>query len=160
MNNLEKTLIAGGVGTSLMTASSALLSLLPKEEFREPKQLAKLIGRILPFMSDKAQIITGWGAHYAMGFLFAAVYIELWEKNEIKHNIKNGIILGFLSGLLGLLIWKATFTIHPLPPNNRKIDFYLQRIPAHVIFAVFTTLAYQSIKKTESHSINSADQME
>lgn len=154
MNNLEKTLISGGVGTSVMTASSALLSLLPKEEFREPKQLAILIGRVLPGMSDKAQQIAGWGAHYAMGFVFAAIYVELWERKEIAHNIKNGIILGVLSGLFGLLIWKGTFAIHPLPPNNRKIDFYLERIPAHIVFAVCTTLAYQLIKKNEMSSVD------
>ncbi len=147
MNNLEKTLISGFVGTSFMTASSALMSLLPKEEFREPDQLSKLIGRLFPFMSKKAEIICGWGAHYAMGFLFAMVYVELWEKKEIEHSIKNGILLGLLSGLLGLLVWKASFKIHPLPPNNRKLDFYIQRIPAHIVFAVFATIGYNHIEK-------------
>lgn len=149
MNNLEKTLISGFVGTSFMTASSALMSVMIKEEFRAPDQLSKLIGRLMPMMSKKAKIIAGWGAHYAMGFLFALVYVELWEKKEIEHNLKNGVILGLVSGLLGLLIWKASFYIHPLPPNNRKLDFYLQRIPAHIIFAVFATIGYNAIEKTQ-----------
>ena len=149
MNKLGKTLISAAVGTSFMTASSALMSLLPNEEFREPDQLAKLIGRVMPVFSNKADVIAGWGAHYAMGCVFAAVYVDLWEKREIEHSIKNGVILGLVSGLLGLLIWKATFSIHPLPPNNRKFDFYLQRIPAHVVFAVFATIGYQLIKKKE-----------
>jgi hypothetical protein len=84
-----------------------------------------------------------------MGFIFAAVYVELWETKKIEHSIKNGIILGLFSGVLGLLIWKATFKIHPLPPSIRSIDFYLQRIPAHVVFAVFSTIAYHMIKFQE-----------
>lgn len=153
MNKLEKTFIAGGVGTSVMTASSALMSLLPKEEFREPDQLAKLVGRLMPTLSNRAKIIAGWGAHYAMGLVFAAVYVELWEKRKIEHSIRNGIILGVLSGLLGILIWKATFSVHPLPPNNRKLDFYLQRIPAHLVFAVFATIAYRAIEEKGTGTI-------
>lgn len=154
MNNVEKTIISSFVGTSFMTASSALMSLLPNEEFREPDQLAKLIGRLLPTTPKHAKIIAGWGAHYAMGFVFALVYIELWEKNEIEHSIRNGIILGLVSGLIGLLIWKASFKIHPLPPNNRKFDFYLQRIPAHIVFAVFTTIAYNVIVNKQAQQMS------
>jgi hypothetical protein len=84
-----------------------------------------------------------------MGMIFAATYVELWETKKIKHNIKNGLILGAVSGLLGLLIWKATFKIHPLPPWLNYSNFYLQRIPAHIIFAVAATLAY---KMTVQHN--------
>ena len=146
MRKLAKTLISGFAGTSFMTASSALMSLLPHENFKEPEHLATMTGRLAPFMSKKAQILAGWGEHYAMGFVFAAVYIELWETRKIKHTIRNGVVLGLLSGMLGLLIWKATFNVHPLPPNIRKLDFYLQRIPAHVVFAVFATIAYNMIE--------------
>ena len=149
MNQLTKTLISGFTGTSFMTASSALMSLLPSEDFKEPKHLATMTGRLAPFLSKRAQQLAGWGAHYSMGFLFAAVYVELWETRKIEHSIKNGLILGVLSGLLGMLIWKGTFKAHPLPPNLKYLDFYLQRIPAHVVFAVFSTIAYRLIKEQE-----------
>lgn len=152
MNRLEKTLIAGGVGTSLMTASSALMSLIPKEEFREPDQLEKLVGRLLPFLSSNGKTIAGWAAHYGMGMLFAAIYVDLWEARKIKPDMKTGLVLGGVSGMVGMLIWKASFWLHPLPPNNRKLDFYLQRIPAHVVFAVFATVAYRLVKRLEQRS--------
>ena len=143
MNKLGKTLISGATGTSFMTAASALMSLIPKEEFREPDQLEKLVGRILPSFSPRAKVIAGWSAHYGMGMVFAAVYVDLWEKGQIDRSIRNGLVLGAISGLAGMLIWKATFKLHPLPPNNRKLDFYLQRIPAHIVFAVASTIAYR-----------------
>ncbi|MES2827920.1 MAG: hypothetical protein V4687_07190 [Bacteroidota bacterium] len=149
MNKIEKTFISGFTGTTFMTAASALMSLLPHENFKEPEHLATMAGRLAPFLSKKTKSLVGWGAHYSMGFLFAAVYVELWERGEIKHNIKNGVILGLLSGLLGLLIWKGTFKIHPLPPAIRYLDFYLQRIPAHIVFAVFATIAYRMVKTQE-----------
>lgn len=149
MNQLEKTIVSGTVGTSFMTAASALMSLLPHENFKEPKHLSTMIGRLEPFLSKNQKHIAGWGAHYGMGLLFAAVYVELWEKGAIKHTIKNGIILGVLSGVLGLLIWKGTFKVHPLPPSIRYLDFYLQRIPAHVVFAVFATISYRLVKDQE-----------
>lgn len=145
MDKLTKIFVSGFTGTTFMTASSALMSLIPHEEFREPDQLSKLIGRIAPWLSKPAKVIASWGAHYTMGFLFAAVYVSLWEKREIEHSVKNGVILGLVSGLLGMLIWMATFKIHPFPPNNRKLDFYLQRIPAHVVFSVFATLGYRKL---------------
>ena len=157
MNNAGKTLLSGFTGTTFMTAASALMSLLPNENFKEPEHLATMVGRLAPLLSKNTKTLAGWGAHYSMGFMFAAVYVELWESGKIAHTIKNGIILGLLSGVLGLLIWKATFKVHPLPPNIRYLDFYLQRIPAHVVFSIFTTIAYRMIKSKEDEI---ADQTE
>jgi hypothetical protein len=148
MNKTEKTLISGFTGTTFMTASSALSSLLG-QDFREPAHLTTMVERLAPFLSKKAKRIIGWAGHYGMGFVFAAVYVELWERGEVKHTLKKGFILGGISGLVGILIWKGTFEAHPLPPSMNYLTFYLQRIPAHIVFAVFATLAYQLIKDQE-----------
>lgn len=149
MDQLSKTVISGFTGTSFMTASSALMSLLPGEEFKEPEHLSEMAGRLAPFLSKEAKQVVGWGAHYTMGMLFAAVYVELWEKRKIKRSLKNGLILGALSGVVGVFIWKATFKLHPLPPAIKYLDFYVQRIPAHIVFALFATLAYRLVKQNE-----------
>lgn len=154
MNQAAKTILTGIGGTTAMTAGSELMSLLMKENYKEPEHLSTMIARLAPFLSGKAKVIAGWGAHYAMGFVFAAVFVELWERRVIKHNLKNGLILGLVSGLFGLLVWKGTFKIHPLPPLLHYTDFYLQRIPAHVVYAVFATLTYRMIKSQENENIN------
>jgi hypothetical protein len=148
MNKFEKTLLSSFAGTTFMTASSALTSLLG-QDFREPAHLTTMVERLAPFLSKKAKLIIGWAGHYGMGIVFAAVYVELWERGEVKHTMKNALILGTISGLVGLLIWKGTFKAHPLPPSMNYLTFYLQRIPAHIVFAVFATLAYQLIKDQE-----------
>ena len=152
MDKIAKTAISGFTGTTFMTASSALLSLMG-QDFREPEHLSTMISRMAPFLSKRAKVIAGWGAHYGMGFVFAAVYVELWETRKIDHTVKNGLILGVLSGLVGLLIWKGTFKTHPLPPKMDYTIFYLERIPAHIVFAIFSTIAYRIIKNKEDQVV-------
>ncbi|RFZ91323.1 hypothetical protein D0C36_20575 [Mucilaginibacter conchicola] len=149
MNQLSKTLIAGIAGTSVMTADSDLMSRIFGENFREPEHLATMIKRLAPGLSKQASQLAGWGAHFAMGFVFAAVYVELWETKKIRHSVLNALILGAVSGLLGLLIWKGTFKAHPFPPLIKYDHYYLQRIPAHIVFAVTATLAYRLTLKLE-----------
>jgi len=157
MDQISKTAISGISGTTFMTASSALMSLMMDQNFREPEHLSTMIGRVAPFLSKRAKVIAGWGAHYGMGLVFTAVYVELWETGKIKHNLKNGLILGLVSGVLGLLIWKGTFKAHPLPPFIRYNNYYLQRIPAHIVFAVFTTITYRLIKAQEEKQLLSTE---
>ena len=147
MNQIKKAALTGIGGTTVMTASSYLMSLLADENFREPEHLEVLIGRLAPHLSKKAKVLAGWGAHFAMGFVFASVYVELWESKKIKHNLRNGLLLGLISGVLGFLIWKATFKVHPLPPWLNFDHYYLQRIPAHVVFAVGATITYRLLDK-------------
>ncbi|WP_428330087.1 hypothetical protein [Mucilaginibacter sp.] len=146
MNQIEQAALSGIGGTTVMTASSYLMSLLADENFREPEHLEVLIGRLAPHLSKRAKVLAGWGAHFAMGFVFASVYVELWESKKIKHNLRNGLLLGLISGVLGFLIWKATFKIHPLPPWINFDHYYLQRIPAHVVFAVGATITYRLLE--------------
>ena len=143
MNKGGKIAITALTGTTFMTADSYLMSLIFGENFREPEHLQTMIDRLAPNLSGHAKSIAGWGAHYAMGFVFAAVYVELWESGKVKHNFRNALIFGLVSGILGFLIWKATFKVHPLPPWLNFDHYYLQRIPAHLVFAVFGTLAYR-----------------
>ena len=150
MDQLSKTALSGSVGTVVMTLGSELMSKIFGENYSEPDHLETMIKRLAPMLSKQAKTIAGWGAHLTMGLIFAAIYVELWEKRQIKHNIKNAIILGILSGLIGLLIWKGTFKVHPLPPLLNYTNFYLQRIPAHVVFAVATTITYKLIKQSEA----------
>ena len=143
MDKITKTAVSGVTGTLVMTAGSELMSLIANGNFSEPAHLETMISRLAPQLSKHSKKIAGWGAHFAMGLVFAAIYVELWETKKIKHNLKNALILGALSGLIGLFIWKATFKVHPLPPWLNYTHFYLQRIPAHIVFAVAATLAYK-----------------
>jgi len=151
MKTLVNTLAAGVGGTTFMTIGSELMTRLGSENFREPEHLGTMIGRMAPWLSKRASGIAGWGAHYAMGFVFAAVFVELWQCGKIKPSLKNSLLLGTMAGLAGILIWRATFKLHPLPPRIKYLDFYIQRIPAHIVFTVFATLIYRAMDNTNKN---------
>jgi len=148
-----KAAICSISGTSMMTLSSALMS-LSGQEFREPEHLSNLTGKLMPFLSEESQAAAGWLAHYGMGSAFAYVYVKLWDKGKLSDSYKTGAVLGGLSGLIGIMIWKATFKVHPFSPVMNYNRFYLQRLPAHLVFAIFAKMAYRLIK--ERHFYKSA----
>jgi hypothetical protein len=84
MNRPAKITLSGILGTNVMTLFSYLVSALAKENFSEPEHLSTMINRLAPGISKKRLRIAGWGAHYAVGILFAAVYVELWENGAVK----------------------------------------------------------------------------
>jgi hypothetical protein len=47
-----------------------------------------------------------------------------------------------------VVIWKTTFKLHPVPPRMSFNKYYLQLIPAHVVFAVFAGLGYNLLKRS------------
>jgi hypothetical protein len=147
-NPFFKTVVCSIAGTTMMTASSALMSLIG-QDFREPERLKGLISRALPFIPKKAKSLSAWAAHYAMGAAFSAVYVKMWDSRTLKPTLTCGLTLGTASGLIGIAIWKATFAAHPLSPLMNYKRFYLQRIPAHIVFAVFATIAYQTMQRNE-----------
>jgi hypothetical protein len=140
MTKTENTLLSALAGTTVMTLFSYLVSMVVRENFSEPEHLGTMMHRLVPGSSKKITQIAGWGTHYAVGLLFVLGYQELWNTGKIKKSIRNGIILGALSGGLAVLVWKATMKSHPAPPWIDFTKFYIQLVPAHIVFAVCATL--------------------
>ena len=155
INPLVKTVGCSIAGTTMMTASSAFMSLIG-QDFREPERLNGLISRLLPFLPKHVRSVSAWAAHYAMGSAFSAVYIKLWDSKTLKPTGACGLCLGAVSGLIGIAIWKATFAVHPLSPLMNYKRFYLQRIPAHIVFAIFATIAYRAMQKSTDNTPGAA----
>ncbi|UOE49202.1 hypothetical protein MTO98_32940 [Mucilaginibacter sp. SMC90] len=143
-----KEILAGGItGTTFMTLFSYLISLADGENFSEPERLGQLAGRLIPKLDKQQSQALGWLGHYGVGLLFALVYVELWRRGKLKPDLKTNLWLGGLSGLLAVVVWKATFKMHPLPPSLSFNKYYLQLVPAHLVFAVFAGIGYQILKR-------------
>jgi hypothetical protein len=142
----REILISGVTGTTLMTLFSHLVSAGSGENFSEPQRLGQLAHRLLPKLDKQQSQALGWLGHYGVGVLFAMVYIELWRSGKLKPDLKTNLWLGAVSGLVAVAGWKITFTLHPLPSVLRFNKYYIQLIPAHVIFAVFAGIGYQLVK--------------
>jgi hypothetical protein len=140
MNKTGNNLAAATAGTTMMTLFSYIVSLVANKNFSEPEHLTTMLYRLAPGMSKKQARVSGWGAHYVVGLLFVLVYRELWKTGRIKRSVRNGLILGALSGALAVLVWKGTLKAHPLPPWLDYTNYYIQLVPAHIVFAVCATL--------------------
>ncbi|MDB5133048.1 MAG: hypothetical protein JWR02_2797 [Mucilaginibacter sp.] len=149
----KEILFAGISGTTFMTAFSYAVSAVEKENFSEPERLGQLARRLLPILNKKEDQLIGWSAHYGVGILFTTAYDWLWNNKGIKPSFKNNLLLGGISGLAAVAIWKATFKMHPLPPRLSFDKYYLQLVPAHIVFAVFAGLAYGLLSKTKNDEL-------
>ena len=155
MRRLMDILRTGIIGTSAMTMFSYLYSFVVKDDLKEPKLLAKMLRRLIPGTRKLNARIAGWAIHYAVGLLFAELYIELWERTPVKPDLRSGLVLGGLSGIAAILIWKFTLGAHPVPP---KVDFRKHAINlffAHVIFGVCAMLAYKPGRNTDYYDYTS-----
>jgi H+/Cl- antiporter ClcA len=149
MKTAEKIIIAGIVGTTFMTLYSYLKAKKENQEYVEPVMINKLIdnSKNLPSMQDEDIHPAGWGLHYAAGVSFVGLYWLLWKKVLTKPTVPKILIVGALSGLVGILVWKMLFRQHKRPPYNYRHGYYRQLFTAHIIFSLFALVTYRTLDK-------------
>ena len=151
MNSLEfkKVLFSGIIGTSAMTIFSYLISELMSDNFREPEIQTVLIGNILPTIKQFAPYLA-WSLHYFIGFGF--IYVRLWDYNKLRTNITSAILLGAVSGIIGIIGWYVTLIMYPdLPIINPKY-FFILLFFAHIILGIFAMIGHVVIKQITDNS--------
>ena len=133
-----------------MTLFSYLVSELEGENYSESERLGQLARRLLPHLNKKEYLVLGWTAHFGVGLLFALAYVELWRRKKIKPSFRNNLLLGGISGVIAVAIWKTTFKLYPLPSGMSFNKYYLQLVPAHIVFAVFAGLGYHLLNRRKA----------
>ena len=149
---ITNVIAAGIAGTAVMTAYSYYITHKLKKETREPVVLGTLLTNEINILGDVSEssksLIVGNIGHYAVGAAFAISYEMLWQKKIGKPDLKNGIILGLISGLIAVAGWSTLFNIKKRPQKVKLIPFLTQLVPAHVVFATSTVRVYNLLKKT------------
>ena len=135
---VTKVLLAALAGTTAMTLFSYVTSRKKNKNFKEPQLLADMVLTAIPQIEKPASGAAGWVLHYGTGLFFAAIYELLSNDDKIKPTLPYGIFIGGLNGAVAVLIWKATFSLHPGPPRIHFEDFYKHVILAHVIYGTIT----------------------
>jgi hypothetical protein len=135
--NPKKIVLPGLTATSLMTLFSYAVSEYKAKNFKEPQLLAGLLKDALP--AKELALLAGWATHYSMGITWASVFQFLFERTTTKPNFKNGLLLGGLSGLTAIVIWRLAFKIHPDPPRTHYKRFYAHLFLAHLVYSSAVT---------------------
>lgn len=140
-----RVLLSSISGTTAMTLFSYTMSGKQHKNFREPDLLNKLFQRLLPADSERQTQPAGWFLHYLTGLLFAEAYTPFWTGNS-KQNVRSGLMLGGISGIAAILIWKFAFNAHPDPPPVDFLSFAAQLFVAHLLFGGFVALGHNILR--------------
>jgi hypothetical protein len=143
--DVAKVISAAVTGTTFMTLFSYLVSETKNKQFKEPRLLATLLYRLTPQINKQMSQVAGWGIHYSVGFIFAVLYAEKWRAEENEATVRSGLMLGGLSGLFAIIVWRSVFTLHPVPPKINYKKYYGHLLLAHFIFGAFTSIGYNMI---------------
>lgn len=141
-----KIIIAGILGTAVMTLFTYVLAFITKHRFK----VVKILGTMLTFQTTPnkglshrpSAIIVGTIAHYFVGIVFSFAYAWLWSKELVDENFFQVVILGFVTGIFAVMIWRIFIAIHPNPPDL-PLQSYLSAILAgHIFFAIGVFVTY------------------
>ncbi|PBJ14380.1 hypothetical protein [Flavobacterium sp. ACN6] len=128
--------------TSAMTWFSYAMSKSFRELYKEPVLLGYAIDKMKIDLSTQSKITWGWLLHYVIGFLFVVGYHIVWVKNIAPISPLSALLLGAISGVIGIISWIIIFSMtHHQPPIDFK-GYYIQLFFAHVIFAIVAAALY------------------
>jgi uncharacterized membrane protein YagU involved in acid resistance len=142
------TAIAAGIGgTAVMTAFIYLLSYTTKKRLK----VVKILGTMLTFQTtpDKqtsehsSAIVVGIIGHYLVGIIFSVIYYLLWTHGIGKPDLMTCAIYGFISGIVGIIVWRIFFVLHPNPPAVPLKDYIVSILIGHIFFGAGVWLTIQ-----------------
>lgn len=139
---LFQIIIVSVLATSAMTLFSYIMSASFRELYKEPVLLTFMLTKMNIEVSAQKKKVLAWLLHYFIGLLFVVGYHFLWLYNILYISITTALLLGVISGIIGIIGWVIMFKIADYQP---KIDFkgyYIQLFFAHIIFAIVATAAY------------------
>lgn len=126
---------ASVAATSAMTLCSYVFSAVCKKNYREPQHLAGLAQEDDPAGSPLKHRATGWLLHYTAGVIWAIAYAVPIGEHRLSSRTRS-TILGAGSGLLAGMVWKLALNKHPHTARRVHPTFFVQLVPAHVVFAI------------------------
>lgn len=136
---LSAVLLPALKGTASMTLFSYLLSDLCKKNFKEPVLLGLLLRKRRKGIAENAALpikhhLAGWLLHYIAGLAWTVLVHALdSRRGEPPGRFLTGIY-GIGCGLVSIGVWNRLLNAHPDPPRIDRAAFYMQLLPAHLIF--------------------------
>lgn len=140
---ISQILISTIAATSVMTLFSYAVSTSVRELYKEPVLLTYILTTFHIEVSPRTKQFLAWVLHYIIGLLFVIAYHYVWFYDVLEFSWRISILLGALSGILGILGWIVLFEIIPQKPNINFTGYYIQLFIAHVIFGVVVFWVYK-----------------
>lgn len=134
---LLKVILAGILGTILMTGFSYILARLKDQEFREPRLLNMILRRsTYDKVNPSNNSILGWVVHFSIGIILMTLFYIIHLIFSFSISFMSILVYGVFAGILSILSWHLMFIISPNSENVELKEFYVQILIAHVLFAL------------------------
>lgn len=141
-NIILQILISSVAATSVMILFSYAVSMSAREIYKEPVLLTYVFTVLHLKVSPNLKTILGWILHYLIGLAFVIAYHILWFNEFLEISWSASILLGIISGIIGIISWIILFEIIPQKPDIDFRGYYIQLFIAHIIFSVTAFVVY------------------
>lgn len=141
-------LIASIAATSAMTLFSYIISKSFRELYKEPVLLTFILSKLNLDLSLKTKTILAWLLHYFIGLIFVVIYHFVWFYNILKLSLLSALLLGSVSGIIGIIGWMFMFKITDHKPQIDFKGYYIQLFFAHIIFGITAALVYYFLQQS------------
>ncbi len=135
------TVLAGIIGTIAMTAFMYMFSAITNKDTKVLQILGSMVTGTTREYSKEA-IVAGTLGHFSVGVLFSFAYFLLWNWGVFQINLTDSIILGAISGIVAMAVWKGYFWLHQHPPRVHLGYYLIALFIAHIIFGMVTVFAF------------------
>ena len=142
---MQKAILAGIVGTVVMTAVIMVGPMMGMPEMPIPEMLAGMLG---------APVAVGWVMHFMIGISLAIGYVQFF-KVPIENLVLKGVIFGviaFVFAQVGMMAMVKMGLVTP-PPGSMAM-MVMGRLIGHIIFgiAVALTVGKTSIENSTARA--------
>ena len=126
---IQKSILAGIIGTAIMTAVMMIATIMGMPKMSPPEMLSGILG--MP-------IIIGWIMHFMIGITFAFAYTYLCI---FKHRIKNvwlkGAVFGVIAFVFAQIMMGIMGTMLPMPKMEGSMTLtFIGSLMGHIIFGM------------------------
>ncbi|KQO22941.1 hypothetical protein ASF10_11365 [Flavobacterium sp. Leaf82] len=135
-------IIVSIAATSAMTLFSYAASASFRELYKEPVLLTFMLTKLNIKLPEQTKATLAWILHYFIGFLFVAAYYFLWIRDILPISFLTAFLLGFVSGVIGILGWMIMFKLSDHKPAIDFKGYYFQLLLAHIVFGLVATAVY------------------
>jgi magnesium-transporting ATPase (P-type) len=137
---LIQSLIAGLVGTAVMTFIMTVAPEMGIPESNQPAMLATILG---------ISITMGWLIHFLIGIVFAGFYVYLFSPIvPIESKMMKGAIYGFFVSVFAqitLVIMTSIISVMAAPVESTKL-LIIRSVMGHVVFGMYVGLFVKDTK--------------
>ena len=146
INHFLVTILSGVIGTLAMTAFMYLYAYSTSHFTKVIHILGNmLVGERNYYSPTKSAFLVGMAAHFGVGILFSFAYFLLWNWGIFRIDLIDSILIGSISGVLAVVVWKSYLKLHTHPPQINLLHYFTALFIAHIIFAVVSVYVFRII---------------